>query len=141
MTSVELNPDLVIKTVLERAVSESVDWSTVSIRREVPPADRLADGDFLVFTEMVGSSEWPGAVERVSYVIEAWVTTGSPTTRLSRVKDLGNLARRGLHNQLYRKTPYGTLNFLTSAPRPTLTPSGIDGVLRTVATYDFTVRP
>lgn len=141
MSTVELDPDRVVKTVLERGLGDDPTWNLADVRREIPPADRLADGDFVVFTELPGTSEWPGAVERVSYVLEAWVTTGAPTTRLTRVKQLGSAVRMVLQNQRWQRTPYGTLNFLTTAPRPTLTASGIDGVLRTTATYDFTIRP
>lgn len=136
-----IDPDRVVKTVLERGLGEHPEWSLSQVLREVPPPNRIGREDFVVFSELAGGSDWPGAVERVSYVVEAWVTTGAPTARLTRVKSLGNAARMALQDQRWKKTPYGTLNFLSAAPRPTITPSGIDGVLRTAATYDFTIRP
>lgn len=132
-----IDADTVIKAALAAGVPDNA-----TVLREVPPADK-ATRDFVVFTELPGASLWPGEVEFVSYVIEAWVPAGDQRSRLTRAKRLGDQARMALWNaQGQRLTDAGVINRVTgSRARPTLTPSGLDGVYRVTATYDLTLRP
>lgn len=130
-----MNTDAIIKDALS-VVDEPA-------YREVPAPDRIKQGPFLVYSELPGTSDWPGFVERVSYVVEAWVPDGDPLTRLTRTKDLGEEARQALVTawRTRRVLPgQGGINYVSNSPRATLTPSGIDGVYRVVATYDLTIR-
>lgn len=129
-----MNADAVVKDALSPL--------GVPAHREVPPAVR-ADEDFLVYREQSGASPWPGQHERLTYVVEAWVGSGDPATRLTRVKTLGNAARQALFDAWRngRRTEHGAINHVSNVPRVTLQPSGIDGLYRAVTTVDLSIRP